>query len=278
MFDKSTFMSHSNFRFNDLHNKTLLITGTTRGIGKALLPGLLEQGLNLVLVSRNMEVMQSIREELGADENRMKLYKCDLGDSAQVQSIAYEIATSAIPLDGILHNAAIDPRHHFETGDEALWQSVMQVNLFSAVSLTRRLLPQLQRSKNGRILFTGSVMFEMGGSFLTAYNATKGALQGLTYSLAHELKHTGITVNCLVPGAILVEKESATAESNARLTNWQSVGRRIVPEDMLGPLCLLLSEAGDGISGQALTIDGGLIHPLADPDGQRRRLEKDTKQ
>jgi len=270
-------MSHSNFRFNDLHNKTLLITGTTRGIGKALLPGLLDQGLNLVLVSRNMESMQSIREELGVDENRMKLYKCDLGDSAEVQKVAEQIAASDIALNGILHNAAIDPRHQFELGKEALWQNVMQVNLFAAVSLTRRLLPQLQRSKNGRIIFTGSVMYEMGGSFLTAYNATKGALQGLTFSLAHELKHTGITVNCLVPGAILVEKENATEESNARLTNWQSIGRRIVPEDMLGPLCLFLSEAGGGISGQALTIDGGLIHPLADPDGQRRRLEKDTK-
>lgn len=271
-------MNHSNFRFHDLENKTLLITGTTRGIGKALLPGLLEQGLNLVLVSRNLEVMQRIRDELGANEKRMKLYSCDLGDSAQIQDVAAQIAAEEIRLDGILHNAAIDSRHQFETGDEALWQNIMQVNLFSAVSLTRRLLPQLHRSKNGRIVFTGSVMYEMGGSFLTAYNASKGALQGLTYSLAHELKHSGITVNCLVPGAILVEKENATDESNARLTNWQSVGRRIVPEDMLGPLCLLLSEAGDAISGQALTIDGGLIHPLADPDGQRRRLEKDTKQ
>jgi 3-oxoacyl-[acyl-carrier protein] reductase len=269
-------MNHSNFRFNDLENKTLLITGTTRGIGKALLPGLLEQGLNLVLVSRNMEVMQSIREEFGADENRMKLYKCDLGDSGELLKIANEIAISDISLDGILHNAAIDPRHHFQAGDEALWQSVMQVNLFSAVTLTRHLLPQLQRSKNARIIFTGSVMFELGGSFMTAYNSSKGALLGLTYSLSHELKHTGITVNCLVPGAILVEKENATEESNARLTNWQSVGRRIVPKDILGPLCLLLSEAGGGISGQTLTIDGGLIHPLADPDGQRRRLEKDT--
>jgi len=269
-------MNTSNFRFNDLENKTLLITGTTRGIGKALLPGLLEQGLNLVLLNRNMEVMQSIREELGADEKRMKLYQCDLTDSAQVQEIANQIATSDIKLDGILHNAAIDPRHQFESGDQTLWQQVFQVNLFSAVTLTRHLLPKIQTSGHGRIIFTGSVMFEMGGSFLTAYNATKGALQGLTYSLAHELKHTGITVNCVVPGAILVEKESATPESNQRLTNWQSVGRRIIPEDMLGPLCLLLSEAGGGISGQAITIDGGLIHPLADPDGQRRRLEKDT--
>lgn len=269
-------MNNSLFRFFDLEKKTLLITGTTRGIGKALLPGLLEQGVNLLLLNRNLEAMQEIRRELGADENRMKLYDCDLANPAQVQEIADEIVNSGIPLEGILHNAAIDPRHEFEAGEELLWQQVFQVNLFSAVTLTRRLLPQLQSSGRGRIIFTGSVMYEMGGSFLTAYNASKGALQGLTHSLAHELKHTGITVNCLVPGAILVEKENATPESNQRLTNWQSVGRRLIPADMLGPLCLLLSEAGGGISGQALTIDGGLIHPLADPDGQRGRLERDT--
>jgi len=270
-------MNYPKFRFNDLENKTLLITGTTRGIGKALLPGLLEQGLKLLLLNRNHEAMQEICHELGADESRIKLYKCDLADAAHVREVAEEIAQSDITLDAILHNAAIDPRHHFENGDEALWQQVFQTNLFSAVTLTRHLLPKLQSSGNGRIIFTGSVMYEMGGSFLTAYNATKGALQGLTYSLAHELKHTDITVNCLVPGAILVEKETATPESNARLTNWQSVGRRIIPDDMLGPLCLFLSEAGGGISGQTLTIDGGLIHPLADPDGQRRRLAKDTE-
>jgi len=153
---------------------------------------------------------------------------------------------------------------------------VVFANLTAQWALARHLARGMSARGHGRIIFTGSVMYEMGGSFLTAYNATKGALQGLTYSLAHELKHTGVTVNCLVPGAILVEKETATPESNARLTNWQSVGRRIVPGDMLGPLCLFLSEAGGGMSGQTLTIDGGLIHSLADPDGQRRRLEKDS--
>jgi len=276
MLKKSTFMSNSNFRFNDLENKTLLVTGTTRGIGKALLPGLLEQGLKLILLNRNHQAMQEIVGELGALQSQVTLYQCDLTNAAQVREVAEEIAQSDIALDAVLHNAAIDPRHQFEIGDEALWHQVFQTNLFSAVTLTRHLLPKLQESKNGRIIFTGSVMYGLGGSFLTAYNSTKGALQGLTFSLAHELKHTGITVNCLVPGAILVEKETASPESNARLINWQAVGRRIVPEDMLGPLCLFLSEAGGGMTAQTLTIDGGLIHPLADPAGQRRRLARDT--
>lgn len=264
------------FHFSDLEGKTLLVTGTTSGIGKALLPGLLDQGLNLVLAGIDLQAMEEIRAGIGICDTRMKLCECDLSQPEQVEQLAQQLAAGLPALDGILHNAAIDKRHEFEDKNPAIWSQIFQVNLYAAVTLTQYLLPLLRQSSQGRILFTGSVMVPMGGTYLTAYNASKGALQALTYSLAHELKHTGITVNCLVPGAILVEKENATPESNQRLTNWQSVGRRLTPDDLLGPTCLLLSEAGSGINGQSLTIDGGMIHPLADPDGQKRRLARDS--
>lgn len=264
------------FHFSDLEGKTLLVTGTTSGIGKAILPGLLDQGLNLVLVGICLQTMENIRAELGMDEARMKLFECDLSQPEQVEKLARQLAVELPALDGILNNAAIDRRHEFEDKDPTIWSQIFQINLYAAVTLTQHLLPLLRQSGQGRILFTGSIMAPMGGSFMTAYNASKGALEALTHSLAHELKHTGITVNCLVPGAILVEKENPTPESNQRLVSWQSVGRRLTPTDILGPACLLLSEAGGGISGQALTVDGGMIHPLADPDGQRRRLARDS--
>lgn len=266
------------FRFYDLEGKTILITGTTRGIGKALLPGLMEQGLNLVLLSRNLEKMREIREELGASSSQMQLYECDLAQPQTVTDTARALLESGISLDALLHNAAIDPRHEFEDHENGIWPLVWQVNLNAAVQLTQHLLPLLRESTQGRILFTGSIMADLGGSYLTAYNASKGALQALTRSLAHELKHSGITVNCIVPGAISVEKESGTPESHARLINWQSVERRLSPEDLLGAICLFLSQAGSGISGQSLTVDGGLIHPLADPSGQKKRLEKDQEE
>ncbi len=263
------------FHFSDLEGKTLLVTGTTSGIGKALLPGLLDQGLNLVLVGICLQTMEGIRAGLGVDESRMKLFECDLAQPEAVERLAQRLTAELPALDGILHNAAIDKRHEFEDKNPAIWSQIFQVNLHAAVTLTQHLLPLLRQSMQGRILFTGSIMAPMGGSYLSAYNASKGALVALTHSLAHELKHTGITVNCLMPGAILVEKENPTPQSNQRLIDWQSVGRRLLPADMLGPICLLLSVAGGGISGQLLTIDGGMIHPLADPEGQRRRLAHD---
>lgn len=260
------------YRFSDLEGKTLLITGVTNGIGRALLPTLLGQGMNLVAVSRGLDRMQAIRDELGVGEERMKLFHCDLADAASVQTAAGQILRDVPALDGILHNAGIDPREHFSRGDDAFWNNVFQVNLFSAVSLTRTLLPQLKESVQGRVLFTGSVLFDLGGACLTAYTSTKGALVGLTRALAHELANTAITVNCVVPGAIVVEKSPASQETDRLLNGWQSVQRRLTPQDLDGLVCLLLSQAGGGICGQAITVDGGIVHPLASLEFQGRKL------
>jgi len=258
-------MNYCNFRFSDLENRTLLITGTTTGIGKAALPGLLEQGLNLISLSNDRGLMEKIRAELGVNENRLRLYQCDLADVEEVQKVADEIARENILLDAIWHNAGIGKRQPFETSEEDLWETMFHVNLISATVLTRCLLDKLKASGHGRIIFTSSVLFELGGSPRAAYASSKGAVEGLTRSLAHELKHTGVTVNCLAPGAIPTRQINTNSLKNQQVIDWQSVGRRVLPVDMLGPVCLLLSEAGGGISGQTWKIDGGLIHPLADP-------------
>jgi NAD(P)-dependent dehydrogenase (short-subunit alcohol dehydrogenase family) len=265
----------SGFQFHDLAGKTLLITGITRGIGRALVPELLAQGLNLVAVSLGRAEMEAVRAEAGADETRLRLFECNLADPAAVAAAAQALATGDFPIDAILHNAAIDPRHAFEKIAPAPWDEVWQVNLRAAVTLTQHLLPKLKRSAQGRVVFTGSIVSELGGSYMTAYAASKGAVAALTRALAHELQGSAITVNCIMPGAIQVEKEAGTIVGKDVLIDWQSVGRRLTPLDLLGPLCLLLSQAGGGITGQCIAVDGGVVHPLMTRGTQRGRLEKD---
>jgi 3-oxoacyl-[acyl-carrier protein] reductase len=256
------------FRFFDLEGQTLCITGVTRGIGRAILPELLRQGLNLILISRDQDRVAKTVADLAVHPSRIKTFTCDLQVPAEVDAVATAILRSTTSIDGVLHNAAIDDRSPFEDSPQSFWEKIFQVNLLSAVALTRRLLPVLRARGRGRILFTGSVMADLGGGRLTAYASSKAALEGLTRALAHELKGTGITVNCLIPGAIRVEKEGFSSDRDARINSWQSVNRRLVPDDLTGPIALLLSAAGGAISGQSLTVDGGLFHPLADPDLQ----------
>lgn len=269
------FPSPGGFLFNDLRGRTLVLTGLTRGIGRAFLPYLLEQGVHIIGVSRGLDKMEALRTELGATPEQLALYECDLADPSSVAATGRAILESGTPIDGILNNAAIDPRHWFEKADEAFWLHVTQVNLFAAVALTRQLLPRIRESKHGRILFTGSVISELGGACLTAYSASKGALLGVTRSLAHELQGTNITVNCVIPGAIQVEKEGGGSDENLqeKLISWQSVPRRLVPADLIALTSLLLSEWGGGITGQSITVDGGIVHPLASPTMQGRSLE-----
>ncbi|MFV0417089.1 MAG: SDR family oxidoreductase [Chthoniobacterales bacterium] len=111
-------------------------------------------------------------------------------------------------------------------------------------------------------------------AYLSAYAATKGAVVGLIRSLAHELKGTNITVNCVIPGAIEVEKENLELGANQKLIEWQTVPRRLTAADILAPDCFFLSNAAGGITAQTLTVDGGLIYPIADGQLQGHLLDK----
>ena len=104
----------SDFQFHDLAGKTLVITGITRGIGRALLPGLLAQGVNLIAVSLGRKEMEAVRADLGVDETRLRLFECDLADPAAVEAAGSAIVATGRPVDGVLHNAGIDLRHPFE--------------------------------------------------------------------------------------------------------------------------------------------------------------------
>jgi NAD(P)-dependent dehydrogenase (short-subunit alcohol dehydrogenase family) len=256
----------TSFLFHDLRKKTVVVTGAANGIGRVLATGLAQQGCRLILLDRDAARLEELAAQL-ADTSTLT---CDLSDPPQRREAVEKIGKIAPVVDGIIHNAAIDPRKSLEETDLNFFQHVMATNVEPAIEITRGLLPQLRRSTAGRILFIGSLTFEIGTALLSSYVASKGAIVGLTRSLAHELGREGITVNCISPGAIDVEKvyeyrrQQGKPEHESEVVKWQSVKRPLVPADLLGITCLLLSEAGGAITGQVISVDGGLTHPIAD--------------
>ena len=258
------------FQFNDLEGRTVVLTGATNGIGRALIPGLIAQGLNLILIGRDPARLETVVCEHQNTATTVEGVLCDLAIPQQRGNAAQRIGELAPVLDGIIHNAAIDPRQTLEKTTLELFRNVMATNVEPAMVLTRDLLPNLRQSKAGRVVNIGSITFELGTSLLSSYVASKGALVGLTRSLAHELGRDRITVNCIAPGVIEVEKEAdrMTPELKRTILAGQSLQRILTPDDLLGVLCLLLSDAGGGITGQTITVDAGIVHGIASFDTQ----------
>jgi len=256
---------HPDFVFHDLRGRTVVLTGAAWGIGRALVPLLLGQGLNLLLVDKDGDQLSRNLEALGAQESRVTAFVGDLASSSDRKGLAQEIMAHTDTVDGIIHNAAIDPRMPLDRMSVEFFRKVMATNVEPAVELTRDLLPNLKRSAAGRIILMGSVTFDLGTALLSAYVASKGAVVGLTRALAHELGPHGITVNCIEPGAIQVEKEATmyTADTERIILAAQSLKRRLTPKDLGGTVCLLLSNAGVAINGQCIAVNGGLVHPMA---------------
>ncbi|MFW6060468.1 MAG: SDR family NAD(P)-dependent oxidoreductase [Phycisphaeraceae bacterium] len=257
----------SQFRFDDLQGRLLVLTGAAHGIGRELSRGLAGQGVRLVLIDRDEPALTAHAESLRGEGATVTAEVCDLADSAALEALLDRLAGEHETIDAVMHNAAVDPRIAVEQMTAEQFHRIMAINVDPALALVRGLLNNLRRSDAPRVLLVGSITFELGAALMSAYTASKGAIVALTRTLAHELGSDDITVNCIAPGAIQVEKEQrAHVDRSARdqqVIDWQAVKRRLTPADLLGLTCLLLSEAGGGISGQVIGVDGGFMHPLA---------------
>ena len=244
-----------------LHGKTALITGASRGLGKAMALGLAEAGAAVALVSRDAaklnEVAQEIRDRGGCAEGM----EADVSDEAQVDRLK-ELFTSKFGhrLDILINNAGINIRKPITDFTLAEWNQVMTTNVTSVFLLCRAFVPQMKGQGYGRIINMTSMMAHISLPGRTAYSSSKTALLGLTRALALELASEQITVNGISPGVCDTEINAPlmqNAELRAEFLAKTPVGRWGLPSEIAAAALYLCSDAAGFVTGTDLVIDGG---------------------
>ena len=244
-----------------LQGKVAMITGSATGIGNAVARLFAEHGASLLLLDRNQAPNEATAAELEKAGARVRAVRIDLRDRAGVDATVAEAIKVFGSVDILINNAGIYPRKAFLETSEQEWDEMQDINLKSMFNTTQAVLPGMIARKSGRIVNISSVTFHMGVANLVHYVASKGGVIGLTRALARETGEHNVHVNCITPGAVLVEAEKAvvTDEQIEYFVSQQSLKRRILPIDIARVCLFLSSELSDAITGQVLNVDGGWI-------------------
>lgn len=245
----------------DLSGKTALVTGCSRGIGKAMAVGLAKAGANIVGVSASLASSGSeVEKDVLETGQSFSAYQCDFSDRDDVYRFVEAINNDGHEIDILVNNAGTILRNPAHEHSDELWDTVIDVNLNSQFVLSREIGKQMLARKQGKIIFTASLLTFQGGITVPGYAASKGAIGQLTKALANEWASQGINVNAIAPGYIATDNTEALRNDPQRAESILSripQGRWGEPEDFVGPTVFLASSASDYMNGATLLVDGG---------------------
>jgi gluconate 5-dehydrogenase len=246
----------------DLTGRTALVTGGSKGLGKAMASAFSQAGASVLITSRHeAELKKAIDEIRGDQEDKLEYLVADLHERSQAEVLADSALKKMGCIDILVNNAGTNvPQPIDEISDED-WDRVLELNVSACMVLTRALVPQMKKRGWGRIIHISSVMGLASAAGRSGYSTTKSALLGLTYGNALDLGPHNITVNCIAPGPFLTDlpRNLLSDVQKKHLADQTALGRWAEPDE-LGPAALLLaSEAGSFISGTTLVVDGGML-------------------
>jgi len=243
-----------------LEGKVALVTGATRGIGRAIALALAEQGAAMAAVfSRNQAAAETLRVELGQLGVRARTYACDVADASQVRTTVDAVQQDLGAISILVNCAGITRDRSFAKMTRAQWDEVIAVNLGGPFNITQAVLPGMLETGWGRIINISSVVGQCGNFGQTNYAATKGGLIAFSLSLAKELARKNVTVNAVAPGFIETDMTKDLAESVKLAVNAGTpLGRFGKPEEIAAAVAFLATPAASYITGQVLGVNGGM--------------------
>lgn len=240
-----------------VETRHVIVTGGSRGLGLAIVEGLLAEGYRVSTCSRSSsEAVERVTEQ----GDRFLWRPCAVGQAEDADRFVHEAIEWAGGVYGLVNNAGIAREGIFATFPNAAMDEVIQINLIGAMQMARAVLRTLLKSPaGGRIINISSIIGQRGYTGLTAYSASKAGMDGMTRALAREVGRRRITVNSIAPGYLRTEMSSTLSDDQRRqIENRTPLGRLGTPEDVLPVVTFLLSDAAAFITGQTITVDGGI--------------------
>jgi 3-oxoacyl-[acyl-carrier protein] reductase len=243
-----------------LKDQVALVTGGSRGIGRSIVKGLATAGAKVAFVYRGKkEAADSLVQEIAQAGGTSKAYQCDVADFAAAQACAEQVEKEWGKIDILVNNAGVIRDDLFVRMEPEAWNTVLQTNLGGTYNFCKAVAYGMMKARRGRIINVSSVAAEHVNPGQTNYAASKGAINSLTRALAAELASRNVTVNAVAPGFIETDMSEAVRNKAGDLIKKFIPMRRIgQPDDIAKVVVFLASDASGYMTGQVLTVDGGL--------------------
>jgi D-xylose 1-dehydrogenase len=249
--------------YPSLKDRVVVVSGGASGIGDAIVEAFAQQQAHVVF----LDVQDSLAEALLRRVESIKgttptYFPCDVTDIAALQESALKILQLFKTVDVLVNNAGNDTRHKVEEVTSDFWDKTMAVNLKHQFFLTQSLIPAMKKAGRGSIINMSSISWVIPTVGIPVYVTAKAAIVGMTRTLAHELGESGIRVNCVMPGAILTERQKRlwfTESYKAEILANQALKRMILPEEVARLVLFLAADDSAAITNQSYVIDGGWV-------------------
>jgi 3-oxoacyl-[acyl-carrier protein] reductase len=249
-----------------LKDKVAIITGASRGIGKAFAVRFAEEGARLLLTTTSLERAEGTVKEIKDKGGEVAIIKADISIESDTQKIAEAVMKEYGGVDILVNNAAIwygINAKPWDTWTAEEWDRILTVNVRGTFLVCKAVVPLMVKAGKGKIInIASNVARVTAASFFMPYSCSKGAVYTMTHALAHALGPSGINVNAIAPGYTASEAsltQDGSDQTFELATSEQSIQRREQPSDLVGAAVFLASADSDFISGQVLYIDGGTV-------------------
>ena len=248
--------SYDSVRYTSLQGRTVLVTGGASGIGAEMVTAFAAQGANVALIDIDADAGRKV-----AASTEALFAACDITDIPALRSAIANVERACGGIDVLVNNAGKDDRHAMGDVEPDSWRRALSLNLDHQFFATQAVSPRMAEKGAGSIIMLGSISWMRGRPGMVGYTTAKAAINGMTKTLARELGPSGIRVNCIVPGAIVTERQLklwTSPEQNQQFIDLQALKFRLDASHVARMALFLASDESSGCTGANFVVDAGL--------------------